>query len=201
MAPTAPKARRSLRAKATKLKAGLKSNANVDDTGILQATAKDVLSKREKRANKHSSLVKRIEKSTTKPLKRRRPNKKLITTMNTLMDALPDIEALVQGPNNVNTSIKQKSLKSRPGVMKRKDKLEKVEKARFGQNMAHIMGIEQTEMNSNVPTASSKMEAESLPDVESDTPKSTTTAKRFAALRAWAISNMEKHPSFEKTPI
>ncbi|CAD6504938.1 BgTH12-00437, partial [Blumeria graminis f. sp. triticale] len=200
-APTAPKARRSLRAKATKLKVGLKSNASVDDTGKLQVAAKDVLSKREKRANKHSSLVKRIEKSTTKPFKRRRPNKKLITTMNNLIDALPDIEALVQGPNNVNTSLKHKSLKSRPGVMKKKDKLEKVEMARFGQNMAHIMGIEQSEMISNVPTTSSKMEAESLPDVEFNTHKSTKIAKRFAALRAWAITNMEKHPSFEKNTI
>lgn len=94
---------------------------------------------------------------TTK--KRRRPSKKLITTLESLADALPDAggenaisesrngeimaevdRAEVRGGLGAMTKIRQRSLKSRPGAMKMREALEKRERERFERNMATIIG-------------------------------------------------------------
>lgn len=148
-------------------------------------------SKKDKRTIKHSAFVNRIEKAHRKPLKRRRPNKKLTTTMEGLADALPDVEDLVQGKISGEGKIKMKSLRSKPGALKRKEKLERVERERFGKNMAQIMG-----MKEESPAAPPVV----VMDVEGNAAKApvqTATSNRFAALRAWANANMEKNPAFE----
>lgn len=92
--------------------------------------------KADKRRMKHSSFLSRIEKpKKTTAKKVRRPSKKLITTLESLADALPDADAEV---GTGNARIKQRSLKSRPGAMKKKAKLEAEEKERFQKNLAQL---------------------------------------------------------------
>jgi hypothetical protein len=142
-------------------------------------------SKRDKLTIKRSAFLNRIEKAHKKPLKRRRPNKKLKTTLEGLSDALPDVEDLVRDKNNADSGkIKMKSLKSKPGAMKRKEKLERTERERFGKNMAQIMAVKE-----EAPTATA--------DGSTTASAAPVTTSRFAALRAWATANMEKHPGFE----
>lgn len=78
-----------------------------------------------------------------------------------------------------------KSLKSKPGAMKRKEKLERTERERFGKNMAQIMAVKE----STTPIVQGEATAPSA---------ASATTSRFAALRAWADANMEKHPGFVK---
>lgn len=81
-----------------------------------------------------------------------------------------------------------KSLKSKPGAMKRKEKLERGERERFGRNLAVIMG-------SRVEGKGMEVEGK---EVEVEAKKTEVVKGRFAALRAWVGTNMEKHPAFEK---
>jgi hypothetical protein len=95
-------------------------------------------SKKDKRVIKHSAFINRIEKAHKKPLKRRRPSKKLVTTMESLADALPELE--LENGNGGEGKIKMKSLRSKPGAMKRKEKVERMERERFGRNFSVLMG-------------------------------------------------------------
>ena len=55
------------------------------------------------------------------------------------MDALPEIGSTAQEEIIVNdVRIRHKSLRSKPGAMKKKDKLEKLEMERFSKNMAQM---------------------------------------------------------------
>ncbi|KAL9116733.1 MAG: hypothetical protein Q9187_006739 [Circinaria calcarea] len=96
-------------------------------------------SKEDKRRMKHSTLISRIEKTNTKATKRRRPSKKLIANLESLVDALPVIDE-AEGDETVvgEVRVRHRSLKSRPGAMKKKEKLEKMEKERFSRNMAQM---------------------------------------------------------------
>ena len=96
--------------------------------------------KKDKRRIKHSSFVSRIEKSVPKTKKRRRPSKKLVTNLESLVDALPDLDCSHQKTSSHSSSAvtRQMSLKSRPGAMKKKANLEKLERERFARNMAQL---------------------------------------------------------------
>ena len=112
---------------------------------VAMPTSLDTLfsnSKKDKRTIKHSAFVSKIEKSTSKSQKRRRPNKQLVTNLESLADALSGLEGAA-GEGEVivaggQAKIQKKSLKSRPGAMKRKEKLEKLEKERFNANLAQM---------------------------------------------------------------
>jgi hypothetical protein len=92
---------------------------------------------------KHSILLSKVRKSSDKPTgqrKRRRSSKKLVTTLENLADALPEVtsgsvseskSSKMQGPT-------METLKSRPGVGKKKDRIVRQEKERFGRNMAAL---------------------------------------------------------------
>lgn len=92
---------------------------------------------------RRSSLISRIEKSKAKPSsqKRRRASKKLVTNLESLADALPDIPKSRNGETGLGdpTIIRHKSLKSRPGATKKKELLISLEKERFNKNMAQMM--------------------------------------------------------------
>ena len=96
--------------------------------------------KRAKRDSKHAILLSRITKTApgSKIKKRRRPSKKLVTNLKDLADALPDTPAdrPYEDPENAGLKGKQKSLKSRPGAQKKKEKLVAMETERFRQNLA-----------------------------------------------------------------
>ena len=146
-----------------------------------------ISSKKDKRTIKHSSFVSRIEKANRKPLKRRRPNKQLKTTLEGLADSLPNIEELVAEGNGKleRGKIRQKTLKSRPGAMKRREKLEREERERFGKNMAQMIGVVQ---NTSTVIAGNRGEAA----------QPSTTASRWAALRGFISQTMEQKEEFRK---
>ncbi|KAJ5820417.1 hypothetical protein N7474_006008 [Penicillium riverlandense] len=133
-------------------------------------------SKKDKRQIKHAALMSKIEK-TQKP-KRRRPSKKLAANLESLADALPEAEEAGDASSQVNM-IKQKTLKHKPGAMKQREKLEKVERDRFAKNMA--------QMSSLTPPANN---AGSNPDA-------STTTSRWSALRNFISSTMEQQPVFK----
>lgn len=127
-------------------------------------------SKRDKLKIKHSSFVSKIEKSAAKSLKRRRPNKKLVANLESLADALPGFEeGGADGEIEVGQAkIQRKSLRSRPGATKRKEKLVKTEMDRFNKNLAQLAG------NNN----------------------SSGVQDRWAALKSHVKNTMEVKPEF-----
>ncbi|KAI9814816.1 MAG: hypothetical protein M1827_003082 [Pycnora praestabilis] len=135
-------------------------------------------SKKDKRTIKHSSFVSKIEKADNKAKKRRRrPTKKLVATLESLADALPGNDEVGGGEQITGDArIRQKSLKSRPGAMKRKEKLEMIERERFDKNMAQM-----------APTRAT---------VGSTTGGVTSTSERWTALRAFISQTMEQKTEF-----
>lgn len=134
-------------------------------------------SKKDKRTIKHSAFVSRIEKSGSSAQKRRRPNKKLVANLESLADALPGLDE-GNGDSEVvvgQAKVQKKSLKSRPGAMKKKETLEKMEKERFNKNLAQMA------------TASAGSGA-----------GATSTADRWAALKNHVQTTMEVKPEFIK---
>ncbi|KAK0624784.1 ribosome biogenesis protein SLX9-domain-containing protein [Bombardia bombarda] len=115
-------------------------------------------SKRDKRVIKHSSFVSRIAKSapggsSSKALnrRRRRPSRKLVATLASLGDALDDISdeirhdeetgAAMDAEQAAQGKVRHRSLKSRPGALKRKEKVVKGEMARFGRSLAQLSTV------------------------------------------------------------
>jgi hypothetical protein len=139
--------------------------------------------KRDKRQVKHASFVSKIEKSSQKAPKRRRASKKLVANLESLADALPETETDMNDPSNQVNIIKQKTLEHKPGAMKRRQKLEKLERDRFAKNMAQMSSI-QTNVQ---PVAEPQNEASS-------------TSNRWAALRSFISQTMEQQPAFKTTP-
>jgi hypothetical protein len=124
---------------------------------------------------KHSLLLSKARKSAgvTKTLKRRRPSKKLVTTLESLEDALPELEEqLVQAKTGQKAESGFKSLGSKPGVRRKRDKIEREERERFGKNLAVL--------------------SMAKPDGGEAGGESTGTSSRWAALRAHLQTNMEK---------
>ena len=98
--------------------------------------------KRDKRTIKHSALLSRIEKSKPSSKKRRvrRPSKKLITNLQSLVEALPDVSETKNGETIFGDAvIKHTSLKSRPGALKKKETLIAMEREMFNKNMARMI--------------------------------------------------------------
>ena len=117
----------------------------------------------------------KIEKSSSKTTKRRRPNKKLVASLESLADALPGLEDEgADGEIEVGQAKIQrksmKSMKSRPGALKRKEKLEKMERDRFNKNLAQLATSTQ----------------------------GNAVQDRWAALKSHVQSNMEVKPEFSK---
>ncbi|KAF2198698.1 hypothetical protein GQ43DRAFT_400335 [Delitschia confertaspora ATCC 74209] len=139
MAPIQKK-RVTARSKAARAVNPLKPQATTSSaTGVTDSALHST--KRDKRTMKHSAFVNKVEKSNTKTTKRRRPNKQLAANLESLADALPDLDFDDEAKSEVvvgQATITRKSLKSRPGAMKKKEKLEKAEKDRFNQNLAQM---------------------------------------------------------------
>ncbi|CEI68382.1 hypothetical protein FVEN_g5455 [Fusarium venenatum] len=140
-------------------------------------------SKRDKRLIKHSSFVSRIQSARiSKSTKRRRPSKKLATTLDSLADALPELE---EADAEQQGKIRHNSLKSKKGALKKKEKVVKGEMERFGVSMARLTAQD---------------EAKPVPQDENmDEEKKTApaaTANRWAALRGYISSTMEQNPAF-----
>lgn len=106
---------------------------------------------------------------------------------------MPDVEELVRSGGGElgerkGKKLESKSLSHGKGFMKKRDKVEKGERERFGKNLGVIMG---STAAVGTETRTAGMETEK-------TVPASTTAGRFAAIRAWVNDNMEKHEGFEK---
>ncbi|KAL8947433.1 MAG: hypothetical protein Q9183_007789, partial [Haloplaca sp. 2 TL-2023] len=106
-------------------------------------------SKKDKRIIKHAALVSRIEKSNSASKKRRRPSKKLVANLESLVEALPEVptRAEAEGAETPTAKIKHRSLKSKPGAMKKKENIIRLEKDRFNQNMAQLASMQQPNLD------------------------------------------------------
>lgn len=122
----------------------LKTNRPV--TKSVQSEPLFANSKKDKRRIKHAQLISKVTKTDTTKQRRRRPSKKLVTTLDALADALPDDvddstsanEAAGTLPADQINVIRRKSMKSRPGALKRKQKLDNSERDRFARNLAQM---------------------------------------------------------------
>ncbi|KAI0383967.1 ribosome biogenesis protein SLX9-domain-containing protein [Hypomontagnella monticulosa] len=201
MAPTAPTKRRSLRAKlAAKSSTAPHAPRKAPRPDAAETRDAFINSKRDKRAIKHASFVSRIEKAgERKPLKRRRPGKKLVTNLDSLAAALPDL--LEDGETEEGLrqlregKTRHRSLKSRPGALKKKERVVRGEVRRFGANLARLSAVQEREMD-----VDQGVEAEKGGEVESQTavpaPAPVSTANRWAALRGFISATMEQNPAF-----
>jgi Ribosome biogenesis protein SLX9 len=127
---------------------------------------------------KHSLLLSKARKSAgvSKTLKRRRPSKKLVTTLGELENALPDLEEqMVKAKTGQSSVTGFKSLGSKPGVRKKREKIEREERERFGKNLAVL---------SMAKPASGKAGGET-----------SDTSNRWAALRAHLHTSMGEQGS------
>ena len=98
--------------------------------------------KKTARLARHAKFVSRIEKKSSRPTaaasKVRRPAKKLVSTLDSLAEALPDMGMSDERRTALESVLgrPKKGLKSRPGAQKRKETLLRSECERFGKNLA-----------------------------------------------------------------
>lgn len=122
------------------------------------------LNKKDKRSLKRNTLLNRVREAgiskDSKAKKRRRPAKKLKTDISGLEDVLPDVEGDgewegISGDEDMDENpgmrkarrkkegatgkMEMKSLKHKPGAMKKKFEMEGRERERFGKNLAGLM--------------------------------------------------------------
>lgn len=152
-----------------------------------------------------ASDTNRIRKTGHSTQKRRRPNKKLVASLASLADALPDLEnsaaksninktsrenprgtIIEDGGTALPPSARNHSLKSKPGVMKKRAKLEAVERKIFGMNIAMM---NTSDNNSGAGNA--------VETGEGGTAVASGFQDRWEALKRHVQGNMEKKPEFE----
>ena len=174
--------------------------------------------KRDKRQIRHASFVSRIEKASSgsqgknRPLRRRRPGKKLNTSLGALADALPDLgpeEAVAQLREG---KVRHRSLGSRKGALRRKEKVVRGEVERFGVSLARLNALgaaapaasgggdaEAQAMqieDGSAGVGSSSAEYENTQTRELRPAAPNPTANRWAALRGFISATMEQNPAF-----
>ncbi|EXJ65090.1 hypothetical protein A1O7_01430 [Cladophialophora yegresii CBS 114405] len=160
-------------------------------------------SKKDKRRIKHSQLINKVTKSSERNPKRRRPNKKLVTTLDALADALPRSEETgddVGGTKIVTTGerpqdqvniIKRKSIKSRPGALKRRENVDRGERDRFAKNMAQLASATSTS------AATEKRDSKDNEESSPNTAAIPSTSERWAALRRFISQTLETKPELK----
>ncbi|KAH6650377.1 ribosome biogenesis protein SLX9-domain-containing protein [Chaetomium tenue] len=223
MAPTAP-------APSKRLTARQKARARLADPLLPRKLHREdnvvsdqfIDSKRDKRLIKHSSFLSRVAKSSGKSStgtkKQRRPSKKLVTTLESLGDALEDIQAdiaeqdagAMDAEQARQGKVRHKSLKSRPGALKRKERLVKGEMERFGRSLAQLANISAAAAPVSGTAAGagdaaagsgSGSAGQEKMDTEGETQTAVpvqpaATSGRWAALRGFISATMEQNPAF-----
>lgn len=157
--------------------------------------------KKDKRHIKHSTLISRVKKSSSSSSeaqknKRRRQKKRLAVNLESLADTLPDVvdtatiideagrkgrDAALREQANVDI-IHHKSMKSRPGALKRREKIDKGERERFARNLAEMSGKKTGETGEN----GAKQE------------NSQQGHDRWVALRGFIAQTMEQRPELKR---
>ena len=96
--------------------------------------------------------------------------------------------------------VRHKSLKSRPGALKRKERLVKGEMERFGRSLAQLTSVKTAAAAAAAGSGSGgsgrqeKMETEGA--VAQEAQAQTQTSSRWAALRGFISATMEQNPAF-----
>lgn len=208
MAPVIPSKRRSLRAKLA-AKSGSEPYAprKAPRPDAVGPSDSFINSKKDKRQIKHASFVSRIEKANKKPLKRRRPGKKLVTNLDSLAKALPDLLADGETEEGLRQmregKVRHRSLRSRRGALKKKERIVKGEVERFGVSLARLSTVQEKEMeidgggDQGADGAKEGVVGESQTvEGQASGPAPTSTANRWAALRGFISATMEQNPAF-----
>ncbi|KAK0748343.1 ribosome biogenesis protein SLX9-domain-containing protein [Apiosordaria backusii] len=217
MAPTAPQGKRpSARAKALARLADptLPRKLHRSDNVV---TDSFINSKRDKRLIKHSSFVSKIAKPSSaisKSSKKRQSKKaktQLATTLESLGDALDDIEDEMEEDGAMDSEqalqgkVRHKSIKSRPGALKRKERVVKGELHRFGHNLAQLATVTSASSTATISRNSQQAQNQAAAQKEQPAKMETTdmraqqeaaTSNRWAALRGFISSTMEQSPAF-----
>ncbi|KAM0796899.1 ribosome biogenesis protein SLX9-domain-containing protein [Usnea florida] len=160
--------------------------------------------KRSKRHSKHALLLSRIQNTapqkqpSSRITKRRRPHKKLITTLDSLADALPNptddgeewegIDGAEGKGRDGAKKMKHKSLRSRPGAGKKKEALVAMERERFAKNLAEMCAGSSSASQDAV--ASGEGEGVVVGGVGAE----RGSADRWAAIRGFISQTMERRP-------
>lgn len=121
-----------------------------------------------------------------------------MATLESLGDALDDIVAeggVEDGDQARAGKVRHKSLKSRPGALKKKEKIVKGEMERFGKSLAQLAAVQAAGPEGK------DMEVEESRNVGDATQTQTqtappSTANRWAALRGFISATMEQNPAF-----
>ncbi len=113
----------------------------LDDPYAVPHQQNKAFTKAHRRHVKHATLISRLQRTAvdSRVKKRRRPSQKLATDLAALGDALPEsLETTLKAHGGFGNAgkITRRSLRSRPGAMKRKEKLMMAERARFDKNLA-----------------------------------------------------------------
>ncbi|KAI0176162.1 ribosome biogenesis protein SLX9-domain-containing protein [Hypoxylon sp. FL1284] len=213
MAPVAPSKRRSLRTKLA-AKSGRESEATRSLPAARPSDPSTASTKRDKRLVKHASFVSRIEKKGAgsgkqkkKADKQRRPGKKLLGgNLEALAAALPDL--LADGETEAGLRqmregrVRHRSLATRPGALRRKERLVRGEVRRFGVSLARLNAVPESQNQSQLARRQQQQTMDvdgasrkDAPEPETEPPP-TSTANRWAALRGFISSTMEQNPAF-----
>ncbi|KAG6007013.1 hypothetical protein E4U21_006533 [Claviceps maximensis] len=172
--------------------------------------------KRDKRLMKHSSFVSRIAKPSkitkntgntrcSSSARLRRPKNKLKTSLDGLADALPEVNPGEGGAEILEGKIRHRSLTSKKGALRRKERLVRGEMERFGVSMAALAAGRGSATNaeSNARGAGNdesetdvKMGMENDSGTQTASAASSATSNRWAALRGYISATMEQNPAF-----
>lgn len=129
---------------------------------------------------KSSSFMSRVALSAGVKKSKKRTGRgrsqKLKTTLDSLADALPELEAGMGGEEILAGKIKHKSLRSKKGALKRKEQVVKGEMERFGVSMAKL--------------------SEAQPQSTQKKAEASAPSSRWAALRGYISSTMDQNPAF-----
>lgn len=227
----APIRKRAARATSASIRKPIASDTTATSNSITpQARANTKVAKRKTR---HANLLTTLNSRVAKPVPRRRASKKLKTDISALASALPDLDdegeddewegidddaadAPVglsgrsrrrKGGDEAQKTMVMRSLKTRPGVGKRKDKMAEGERERFRQNLARLAGAHSQSSQVQVGNgmgatgAAADTTASGGADAQSSAAASgaTTTADRWAALRGFIGGTMQKSKAFSGT--
>lgn len=167
---------------------------SLDDAYAVPHQQNKAPTKLHKRHVKHATLLSRLQRTAadSRVKKRRRPSQKLVTDLSALGDALPESrEKTREAHDGLGDSGKtrHRSLKSRPGAMKRKEKLLVAERQRFDQNLAMMaFGPDNANIKHQLPP-----DAKEDQNIQSANHLGTTdrTRAKWTAIREHILRTME----------
>jgi hypothetical protein len=92
--------------------------------------------------------------------------------------------------------VRHRSLKSRKGALKRKERVVKGEMERFGASMARLSGVQEEEEQQQGNTTTTTTTTTTAAADQGAAASSSGSSNRWAALRGYISSTMEQNPAF-----